>query len=122
MALLIWGTKRGLPVQVSSVAIAEQAFDTNLNPTRAKTDLSMKVITYRDLDATSAAYWVYMAAFTPKEVLATMNTIGNNQSIRQVLPFRTGSGGGASMFFRGSRYEGGPAAERATERTGPRPN
>ena len=87
LALLIWGPKRVLPVQVASVAITEQAFDTNLNPTRAKADLSMKVMTYRDLDVTSPAYWVYMAAFTQKEVMAAINTIGNIQSVRQILPF-----------------------------------
>jgi len=87
LALLIWGPKRVLPVQVASVSITEQAFDTSLNPTRAKADLSLKVMTYRDLDVTSPAYWVYMAAFTQKEVLSIMNTIGNVQSVRQVLPF-----------------------------------
>jgi len=87
LALLIWGPKRVLPVQVASVSITEQAFDTKLNPTRAKADLSLKVMTYRDLDVTNPAYWVYMAAFTQKEVLSAMNTIGSVQSIKQVLPF-----------------------------------
>lgn len=87
LALLIWGPKRVLPVQVGSVSITEQAFDTNLNPTRAKADLSLKVMTYRDLDVTNPAYWVYMAAFTQKEVLSAMNTIGSVQSIKQILPF-----------------------------------
>src|SRR3546814_17619658 len=86
LALLIWGPKRVLPVQVSSVAITEQAFDTNLNPTRAKTDLSMKVMTYRNLDATCPAYWVYIASFTQQEVLATMHSIAHIQSNRQVMP------------------------------------
>ena len=77
LALLVWGPKRVVPVQITSMSIAEQAFDVNLNPIRAKVDLSMKVLTYRELDITNPGFWVYMASFTQKEVMATMNPFGD---------------------------------------------
>jgi hypothetical protein len=75
MALFIWGPARVLPVRVASVSITEQAFDPLLNPILAKADLSLKVLTYRDLDLTNPGYWVYMAAFNQKEVMAAKNQV-----------------------------------------------
>ena len=75
MALFIWGPARVLPVRVASVSITEQAFDPLLNPILAKADLSLKVLTYRDLDMSNPGYWVYMAAFTQKEVMGAMNLV-----------------------------------------------
>ncbi len=86
LALLIWGPKRVLPVQINSMSIREQAFDQKLNPIRASAELSLKVLTYRDLDVTNPGYWVYMASFTQKEVLAAMNTLGEKTGIQGLLP------------------------------------
>ena len=87
LALLIWGQHRVLPVRVNGVSITEQAFDTRLNPILAKVELDLKVMTYRDLDQTNPGYWVYMAAFTQKEVLAAGNSVANAGTIRGMLPF-----------------------------------
>lgn len=87
LALLIWGPRRVLPVQVQSLSIKEEAFDQQLNPIRAKADMSVKVLTYRDLDVTNPGYWVYLAAFTQKEVMAALNTFGEKTGIQGVLPF-----------------------------------
>jgi len=81
LTLLVWGAKRVLPVQVQSLSIKEEAFDQMLNPIRAKADLSLRVLTYRDLDATNPGYWVYLASFTQKEVLSALNTFGNTSGI-----------------------------------------
>src|SRR6185436_13914293 len=75
MALFIWGPARVLPVRVGSLSITEQAFDTILNPILAKAELSLKVLTYRELEMTNPGYWVYMASFAQKEVLAAMNLV-----------------------------------------------
>jgi len=75
MALFIWGPARVLPVRVTSLSINEQAFDTLLNPIVAKAELSLKVLTYRELELTNPGYWVYMASFTQKEVMAAMNLV-----------------------------------------------
>jgi hypothetical protein len=87
LALLIWGPKRVLPVQVQSLSINEQAFDQKLNPIRASADLSLKVLTYRDLDPSNPGYWVYMASFTQKEVMATLNLGQGSGDITDLLPF-----------------------------------
>ncbi len=86
LALLIWGPRRVLPVQVTSLSITEQAFDPSLNPIRAKADLSLKVLTYRELDITNPGYWVYMASFTQKEIMAALNLVGDAGRIGGALP------------------------------------
>jgi len=81
LTLLVWGARRVLPVQVQSLSIKEEAFDQKLNPIRAKADLSLRVLTYRDLDVTNPGYWVYLAAFTQKEVMSAHNTYGDTSGI-----------------------------------------
>jgi hypothetical protein len=87
LALLVWGPRRVLPVQVQSLSIREEAFDQKLNPIRVSVDLSLKVLTYRDLDVSNPGYWVYLAAFTQKEALAAINTLGEKTGIQSILPF-----------------------------------
>ena len=86
LTLLVWGRHRVLPVRLESITIKEQAFDTSLNPIRLSADLSLKVLTYLDLEMTNPGYWVYMASFAQKEVLAAANTIGNGSAIADMLP------------------------------------
>lgn len=75
MAFFIWGPARVLPVRVESLSITEQAFDTLLNPILAKAELSLKVLTYRELEITNPGYWVYMTSFQQKETLAALNLV-----------------------------------------------
>jgi hypothetical protein len=86
LALFIWGPKRVLPVTVTSVSITEQAFDVNLNPILARAELSLKVLTYRELEVTNPAYWVYMASFTQKEVMAALNLGQGTGALGAALP------------------------------------
>jgi hypothetical protein len=73
LAFLIWGEHRVLPVQVASVSFREEAFSPKLDPIRVAAELSLRVLTYRDLDVTNPGFWVYLAAFTRKELLAALN-------------------------------------------------
>lgn len=77
LTLLVWGARRVLPVRVQSVSFKEEAFDQKLNPIRAKADLSLQILTYRDLEVANPGYWVYLANFTQKEVLSALNTYGD---------------------------------------------
>lgn len=86
LTLLVWGRQRVLPVRVESLTVKEQAFDAGLNPIRVEAELSLKVQTYRDLEFTNPGYWVYMAGFARKEVLAGMNTIGGGSALADLLP------------------------------------
>ena len=87
LCLLVWGARRVLPVQIQSLSIKEEAFDQKLNPIRARADLTMRVMTYRDLDVTNPGYWAYLAAFTQKEAMAALNTFGDRSGIQAILPF-----------------------------------
>jgi hypothetical protein len=73
LAFLIWGARRVLPVQLAGLTLREEAFDPKLNPIHVTADLNLRVLTYRDLDVTNPGYWVYLAAFTQKEVMAAID-------------------------------------------------
>jgi hypothetical protein len=49
LSLFIWSQFRVLPVRVTDFSVTEEAFDTNLNPIRAKVSLGMRVLTVNDL-------------------------------------------------------------------------
>lgn len=86
LVLLVWGPRRVLPVQIDSLSIREQAFDQQLNPIRVQVEMQASVQSYRDLDITNPGYWVYMSAFTQKEVMATLNTLGERTGLQGLLP------------------------------------
>jgi hypothetical protein len=50
LVVLVWGPLRVLPVRVESVAVTEQAFDTFLNPIRAKVDLGLHTLSRKELE------------------------------------------------------------------------
>lgn len=74
LTLFIWGPKRVLPVRLTEISVTEEAHDVNLNPTRAKVSLSMRVLTYQDLGLLSRGGSLHMAHQVAKEALARLNT------------------------------------------------
>ncbi len=76
LTLFVWGMKRVLPVRITSFSITEEAFDPDLNPIRAKVDLSMDVLSYHDLGLLSPGGALYLAHQIQKEVMATINSAG----------------------------------------------
>lgn len=74
LTLLVWSTRRILPVRITEFSITEEAFDPALNPIRAKVDLGLRVVSYYDTGLLSAAGALSMAGHVAREVLATMNT------------------------------------------------
>ncbi len=73
MVLFVWGPTRVLPVRVASIAITEEAFDTLLNPIRAKVELSLEVLSYHDLRIGSPGGALFMVHQVTKELMATTN-------------------------------------------------
>jgi hypothetical protein len=63
-----------VPVRVSDFTIEEQAFDTLLNPIRAKVSLGLRVLSYSDLPATNPGYYIFLAHQILKEGLALVGT------------------------------------------------
>jgi hypothetical protein len=49
LVLFAWSSDRVLPVQLTELIIAEEAFDTRLRPTRARVSLSLRVLTVTEL-------------------------------------------------------------------------
>ena len=80
LTLFVWGPQRVLPVRISSFSITEEAFDTALNPTRAKVDLSLQVLSYYDLKITNPGYSIFLAHQIAKEVMATSNVLNSIQN------------------------------------------
>jgi hypothetical protein len=73
LTLFFWGPARVVPVRITSLSITEEAFDTLLNPIRAKVDLSLQVLSYFDLKLTTPGYQLFLAHHIAKEVLANVN-------------------------------------------------
>ena len=75
MTLFIWGPKRVLPVRLTSFTITEDAYDTNLNPIRAKVSLGLSVLNYNDLPVTHPGYHLFLAHQVVKETMATIGSV-----------------------------------------------
>jgi hypothetical protein len=79
LTLFIWGgLRRVLPVRITSLTIKEEAFDNNLNPLRAKANLSMQVLTYHDLGLLSVGGATFFVHQVVKEALAGMGGHGSD--------------------------------------------
>lgn len=87
--IFCWGSKRILPVKLSGMTIAEEAFDPNLNPIRAKVSLDMQVLSYSDLEITHPGYALFLSHQIVKE---TMAAIGKVEGLGSVL------GGDVKLF------------------------
>lgn len=75
--LFVWGPKRVLPVRVQEFSITEEAYDTNLNPIRAKVSLGLRVLSYNDLPVTNPGYHLFLAHQVVKETLAKIGTVNS---------------------------------------------
>ena len=73
LTLLVWGTKRVVPVRLTTFSVQEDAHDADLNPIRATVSLGMDVLTYQDLPPTSLGYGLFVAHQVAKEAMATTN-------------------------------------------------
>jgi len=71
LTLFIWSKNRVVPVRLTDFSIAEEAFDPNLNPIRAKVSLGMRVLSVNDLGFDHKGGSLYMAYQQKKEQLAT---------------------------------------------------
>jgi hypothetical protein len=77
LTLFVWGPQRILPVQITEFSIEEQTYDSNLNPIKTKVTLSLKVLSYNDLELTHPGYWIFLLHQIAKEVFATIGSISN---------------------------------------------
>jgi len=70
LTLFVWGRNRVMPVRLTELSVTEEAFDTALNPTRAKVSLGMRVLNVNDLGFDHRGGTLFMAYLRNKEALA----------------------------------------------------
>lgn len=80
LTLFVWGPQRVLPVRLTNFSITEEAYDTDLNPLRAKVDLGLQVLSYYDLQISNPGYSIFIVHQIAKEVMATSNVLNSIQS------------------------------------------
>jgi hypothetical protein len=76
LTLFIFGPNRLAPVRIAELSITEEAFDTSLNPIRAKLSLGMRVLTVDDLGFDAKGGSLFMTYLQAKEQLASQNKAG----------------------------------------------
>jgi hypothetical protein len=76
MPLFVFGPKRIVPVRITELSIAEEAFDTKLNPIRAKVSLGLRVMTVDDLGFDTKGGGLFMVYLKSKEQLAKQSIGG----------------------------------------------
>jgi hypothetical protein len=70
LTLLVWSASRVIPVRLTEFSITEEAFDTKLNPIRAKISLGLRVLSVDDLGFQHPGGRLFMSYLTNKESLA----------------------------------------------------
>jgi hypothetical protein len=76
LPLFIWSKSRIVPVRITDFSITEEAFDTSLNPIRAKVSLGMRVLSTTDLGFDNKGGSLFIAYQQQKEQLAAKNLGG----------------------------------------------
>jgi hypothetical protein len=76
LTLFVWSASRILPVRITDFSVTEEAFDTKLNPIRAKISLGMRVLSVNDLGFEHRGSSIYLAYQRAKELFASGPTSG----------------------------------------------
>lgn len=77
LTLFIFGPRRIAPVRIQELSVTEEAFDTQLNPIRAKVSLGLRVLTVDDLGFDTRGGGLFMTYLQAKEQLASRNHGGS---------------------------------------------
>jgi hypothetical protein len=76
LTLFVWSRNRVVPVRVTDFSVTEEAFDTNLNPIRAKVSLGMRVLSVDDLGFEEKGGNLFMVYQQQKERLSSISRGG----------------------------------------------
>lgn len=76
LTIFVWSKNRIVPVRITEFSINEEAFDTSLNPIRAKVSLGMRVLSVNDLTFESLGASLFLTYQKNKEALASKR-VGN---------------------------------------------
>jgi hypothetical protein len=76
LVIFVWGPNRVVPVRVTRLSITEQAFDQQLNPLRARVDLSLTTMTHQELDRAGQPFSkLALTHLKQKEQMATQDVV-----------------------------------------------
>jgi hypothetical protein len=70
LTLFVWSAMRVVPIRLTEFSITEEAFDTKLNPIRAKISLGMRVLNVDDLGFEHPGGHMFLTYLTNKESMA----------------------------------------------------
>jgi hypothetical protein len=73
LTLLVWGRRRVVPVRLTEFSVTEEAFDTALNPIRARVSLGLRVLTTDDLGFAHRGGSLFIRHQQEKERLAALS-------------------------------------------------
>jgi hypothetical protein len=76
LTLFVWSKNRIVPVRLTEFSITEEAFDTSLNPIRAKVSLGMRVLSIDDLGFSHKGGTLFMRFLQNKEQLSARHRGG----------------------------------------------
>ena len=71
ITLFVWSKSRVVPVRLTDFSVTEEAFDTNLNPIRAKVSLGLRVLNVDDVGFQHPIGRMFMTYLGNKEQLAS---------------------------------------------------
>jgi len=77
LTVFIFGPNRIAPVRITEFSITEEAFDTSLNPIRAKVSLGIRVLSVDDLGFEAKGGGLFMTYLQAKERLASQSMGGS---------------------------------------------
>lgn len=81
LTVFIFGPRRIAPVRITEFSITEEAFDTALNPIRAKISLGMRVLSVDDVGFDARGGGLFMAYLQAKEQFAAQHKAGTYGSL-----------------------------------------
>jgi hypothetical protein len=81
LTLLVWGTRRIIPVSITEFSVTEEAFDLALNPLQAKVDLGLQVLSYAELGALSPGGALSLANHIATEALGLVGASGTRPGL-----------------------------------------
>ncbi|HEY9102450.1 hypothetical protein [Chitinimonas sp.] len=76
LTVFVFGSKRIAPVRFTEFSVTEEAFDTSLNPIRAKLSLGMRVLTVDDVGFNEKSGALFMSYLRAKEQMAAAYQAG----------------------------------------------
>src|ERR1700730_3007890 len=76
LTLFVWSRSRVVPIRLTEFSITEEAFDTSLNPIRAKVSLGMRVLSVDDVGFDEKSGGLFMTYLRAKEQFASQSRAG----------------------------------------------